>query len=258
MRILELFSGTHSIGKCAKKRGHKVVSLDRDIGASCPFGSGYISKEHIICDIMDWDYTIYPVGHFDLITASPVCLWWSHIRYSMIGRKLKGMDRRLTQQDIDDDIQKFGVPMVDKIFEILDYYKPKHFWIENPQTGRMKEYIDPLIPYYDVDYCKYGIEYKKRTRIWTNIPNFEPSICNMDCNFVKSFGSQTIHTTNLASSCKVLIDGKIITLNSAEKRRKYKGIKKIKLNDKKHNKYDRYRIPFKLVEKLLVAWELNS
>ncbi len=258
MKILELFSGTHSIGKAAKKRGHKVVSLDLDIGAECPFGSGYKSNHHIISDIMEWDYTTFPKGDFDLITASPVCLWWSHIRYSMIGRQLKGYDRPLTKEDIDNDILKYGVPMVDKIFEILDYFKPKHFWIENPQTGRMKEYIDPLIPFYDIDYCKYGFEYKKRTRIWTNIPNFKPLICKMDCSFVKTFGNQTIHTTNLASSCKVLVDGKIITLNSAEKRKQYKGVKKIKLSEKKHNKYDRYRIPFKLVEALLVACELNS
>ena len=43
MNHLELFSGTHSFGKVSKKHGFNVVSLDRDLGGSCPLGSGYIS-----------------------------------------------------------------------------------------------------------------------------------------------------------------------------------------------------------------------
>ena len=42
------------------------------------------------------------------------------------------------------------------------------WFIENPQTGRMKDYITDR-PYYDVDYCRYcdwGV--RKRTRVWTN------------------------------------------------------------------------------------------
>ena len=41
----------------------------------------------------------------------------------------------------------------------------------------MKNYINDLIPYKDVDYCRYGYDYKKRTRFWTNI-DFEPLLCN--------------------------------------------------------------------------------
>ena len=43
MKILELFSGTHSIGKVAKKYNIDIVSLDRDINGECPFRSGYKS-----------------------------------------------------------------------------------------------------------------------------------------------------------------------------------------------------------------------
>ena len=45
-KMLELFSGTHSFGKVLHER-FDIISLDRDLGTECPFGSGYESKNHI-------------------------------------------------------------------------------------------------------------------------------------------------------------------------------------------------------------------
>ena len=45
MRVLELFSGTGSVGNVCKALGMDVVSLARDMPAD------------IRSDIMDWDYT---------------------------------------------------------------------------------------------------------------------------------------------------------------------------------------------------------
>ena len=89
MKLLELFSGTHSIGKVAKQKGYEVISLDRDLDENCPFKTDYKSDKHIKNDIMTWDYKKeYKRGDFDVITASPVCLWWSGLRRTFIGRKL--------------------------------------------------------------------------------------------------------------------------------------------------------------------------
>ena len=41
----------------------------------------------------------------------------------------------------------------------------------------MRNYMADL-PYYDVCYCRYGYDYKKPTRIWTNLENFKPLYCN--------------------------------------------------------------------------------
>ncbi len=56
--------------------------------------------------------------------------------------------------------------------------------IENPQTGLMKDQIDMWgIPYRDIDYCKYGLPYRKRTRTWNNVFNWIPRpLCKKDCN----------------------------------------------------------------------------
>ena len=49
--------------------------------------------------------------------------------------------------------------------EIISYFQPKHYWIENPQTGRMNDYMTDY-KHTDVCYCMYGFDYKKPTRIW--------------------------------------------------------------------------------------------
>ena len=223
MNHLELFSGTHSFGKVSSKRGYNVVSLDRDLDGTCPFGSGYKNDFHIMEDIMTWNYKMFPPNYFKIITASPVCLWWSHLRVSNIGRYKKD-GTIFTREELESDILKKGIPMVDKVFEIINYYKPKYFIIENPASGRMKDYINELIPYYDVDYCKYSdFGYRKRTRFWTNIENFNNRKCAFDCK-------------NL-----IIIDGCKIHK---------KCVGRNNIDGEKPNKLERYRIPQKLIEEL--------
>ena len=176
MNHLELFSGTHSFGKVSSVLGYNVVSLDRDLDAGCPW-TDYKSKTHIKEDIMQWNYKVYPKNYFKLITASPVCLWWSHLRRSWVGRKLKAHKNKIiTHEILDNDIELYGVPMVDKVFEIIDYFNPEYFIIENPANGKMKEYINDLIPYHDIPYL-YGFEYRKITRFWTNIELKDKKTC---------------------------------------------------------------------------------
>ena len=64
MKFLELFSGTESVGKVAERSCYDVISL-------------YLRNAVINCNILDWDYTTYPIGYFDLIWASPPCTEYS-------------------------------------------------------------------------------------------------------------------------------------------------------------------------------------
>ena len=59
MKLLELFSGTGSVGKIARIFKMEATSLDRDMAAD------------IKTDIMDWDYQAYPPKSFDVIWAPP-------------------------------------------------------------------------------------------------------------------------------------------------------------------------------------------
>ncbi len=171
MRVLELFSGTHSVGKVCRELGWEVISLD-------------LNDADINIDILKWDYTQFPEGYFDIIWASPPCRTFSNLRRSWVGRKLKEHGGVVcTLEMLEQDMTTIGIPILRRTEEIINYFKPKTYFIENPQTGRMKDFMTHH-KHYDVDYCKYcDWGYKKRTRIWTNV-SFTPKQCHGDCGSV--------------------------------------------------------------------------
>ena len=69
---------------------------------------------------------------------------------------------------------------------------------------------------------------------------------------------QKLHFDRLGTSKTVIDNGKIIRVNTAELREKYKDFDNIQLkkdnlvNTKKTNKFERFRIPFKLINEFLV------
>jgi len=172
MRLLELFSGTGSVGEVFRAEGWEVISLDINPKSGAT----------IIADILTWDYRKVPdVGDFrgqslvpdvgdqvdgqlvrnvadqvfDCIWASPCCTMYSCARRgARTPRDLEGADA-----------------LVLKTLEIIDYFKPRCWFIENPQTGLLKTrpFMKDL-PFTDLDYCRYSdVGFRKRTRIWNNV-----------------------------------------------------------------------------------------
>ena len=184
MKCLELFSGTHSVGKVLESQGHSVISLD-------------LKDATINTNILDWDYTEFPKDHFDYIHASPPCDTFSVCRKCWIGREIKAHKGQVfTRELLLKDQEEIGVPILNKTLEIIKYFNPKYFTIENPQTGDMKNYITD-ISFTDVDYCMYGLPYKKRTRIWNNF-GFKGKLCNKECGNI----SNGRHTSNCGRYAK--------------------------------------------------------
>ena len=83
--MLELFAGTGSVGKAFKELGWEVVSVDN---------SAKLSPD-ILVDILDWDHTVYPPGHFDCVWGSPCCTNYSRARTRIGPRDLLGADTQV-------------------------------------------------------------------------------------------------------------------------------------------------------------------
>tara|TARA_R110000744_G_scaffold371123_1_gene481934 strand:+ start:2558 stop:3220 length:663 start_codon:yes stop_codon:yes gene_type:complete len=187
VKVLELFSGTRSVGKCCDELGLDSVSVDLIMPA-----------DHQ-CDIMDFNYQQYPRDEFDIIWASPPCCSFSLLQGSWIGRH-KRVDGELvlfTEEQRQLDMLE-GDKLVKRTLEIINYFNPEIWFMENPQSGKLKnrEYMKDL-PFYDVDYCKYSDwGYRKRTRIWTNKKDWNNLKCECDCGY--TIGKK--HINNLGNA----------------------------------------------------------
>ena len=265
VKILELFSGTRSVGKCCDQLGWDSVSVDMILPA-----------DHK-CDIMDFNYKQYDKNEFGIIWASPPCTNYSQLKKCWYGRKLKdGTIYSKEQNDIDQDEAD---KLVLKTLEIIDYFNPQYWFMENPQTGNLKNReIMKDIPFYDVDYCMYSDwGYKKRTRIWTNKEDWQNKLCDGSgsCgNMITIATNGATHTgygTKIKSATRTLHTNPIGDMNKCKAVRKHKlnvskdvhtvGEKKDKYKHKSDvskdigggtNRLDRYRVPEDLIFSLFL------
>ena len=154
MRLLELFSGTGSIGKAFPD--FEVTSLD------------LVGSPTLKMDIMDWDYQSLPPGSFDVIWASPPCTHYSRARTTAkTPRDLEGSDA-----------------LVERTLNIIDHFRPRVWLMENPASGMLKDRpVVAGLPFRDVCYCRYGAPYRKPTRVWGNLGEHRSPrpMCSRQC-----------------------------------------------------------------------------
>jgi len=153
MKLLELFSGNKSISKVFNKEfeGLDVLSLDIEQKLN----------PDVCIDILKWDYKIYPEGHFDIIWASPDCRSWSIAGY--------GRHRQLPDLKPKTDTAVLGELLINKTLEIINYFKPKIWFIENPRG--LLRHFPPMknLPFcHLVYYGNYNYPMVKATNIWSN------------------------------------------------------------------------------------------
>tara|TARA_R100000951_G_scaffold116802_1_gene131215 strand:+ start:7364 stop:8119 length:756 start_codon:yes stop_codon:yes gene_type:complete len=170
MKILELFSGSRSIGKVAEEKGHEVFSVDN---------TDY-PNTNWVGDILDWDYRLNEmnVGELDklwipdVIWASPPCTDFS---VACIGKKwVSGHEYQPRDPEL------LGIKILNKTLEIIASYLEKNpnlvWYIENPR-GKMRkspEWANFQHVRHTVSYCSYGDTRMKPTDIWTNALNWKP------------------------------------------------------------------------------------
>jgi hypothetical protein len=163
--MLELFCGTKSVGDIFSSSGYDVISLDYNK----KFNATHTE------DILKWDYRQYPSGYFDVIWASPDCTTWSIATGGKYRTKasIYGLNNQHQAQ------ASLGNEMVLRVMEIITYFQPKAWFIENPK-GLLK-YFPPLVQYIDcvganmnlIYYGNYNWGFPKPTNIWSNLPLWE-------------------------------------------------------------------------------------
>lgn len=145
MKTLELFSGSQSFTQGIKRLNSDAECITIDICNAF--------NPSILTSILDWDYTIYPSGYFDMIWASPPCTHYSIAKTRGV-RDLEGSDQ-----------------LVSKAIEIIEYFKPSAWIIENVGTGLLVNRMESIkkgLNMYFTDYCCYGKPARKRTVFWSN------------------------------------------------------------------------------------------
>tara|TARA_S200002703_G_scaffold10939_1_gene10090 strand:- start:1022 stop:1783 length:762 start_codon:yes stop_codon:yes gene_type:complete len=248
---LDLFSGTGSWKKVMKDLSYNVVSVD------ITDYKGKFDITHKV-DILEWDYKQYPNNYFDIISAGCPCIWYSILQRTWINRykrNKKTKEKYLYTEELYKKDLEYSDKLVLKTLEIIDYFKPRLWFIENPYSSLLKK--RPFMkdkPFYVVDYCSYGFYYQKRTIIFTNKKGFQPKLCEKQkCHAVIKFNDENnkqriLHKSNCGNTeRKKLIKKHYRTLGSwgDGKGGIQKGI------GGGNNRLERYKVPYSLIYDLL-------
>ena len=161
LKLLELFKGTGSVGKAAKRKGMEVKSLD--------FLEKY--KPDILADMLTWDYKKWSQENSfipDLIWASPPCNTFSPLAYPLKERNTKTATPYSARA-------KQGTQILYRTLEVIRHFQklnPKLlFVIENPRGMMRMDAKMKKLPMETTTYCAYGDFKRKPTDFWNNLPN---------------------------------------------------------------------------------------
>lgn len=209
MKLLELFKGTGSVGKIAKKMGMEVMSVD------------ILAKYHadITEDILDWDYKKFhdETGFTpDLIWASPPCNTFSTLAY-----RLKERDTKTATPY--SERAKQGTQILHRTLAIVDYFKKQNpkllYVIENPRAMMRFDSKIQKVPFRDTTlYCLYNDpDRRKPTDFFNNVD------LNLKSPDTPCPNKELINTAKLPLNKRYAIPAKLVRTILTRMVEKYKG-----------------------------------
>lgn len=151
MKLLELFAGSRSVGKVAERMGIEVLSSDIN----------QFSDIKYVKNILEFDFNELDFKP-DIIWASPPCTAFS---VAAMGHHWGGGYEAYIPKT---ETALLGIQIAKKTLEIIEHYKPKYFFIENPRGLLRKMDFMQKLPRRTISYCQYGDSRMKPTDIWTN------------------------------------------------------------------------------------------
>lgn len=159
LKVLELYSGTRSIGKAFEAKGHEVYSVDWDRQFKADW---YVDVEKITPKAV-----LRRFGRPDVIWMSPDCTTYSVAAISHHRAKDPDLGGGTPLTDYARKCDRTNV----KTIRLLLALKPLAWWIENPRAMMRKMPWMQWAPRYTVTFCQYGDTRQKPTDLWTNVPN---------------------------------------------------------------------------------------
>jgi len=181
MKVLELFAGSRSFSKVAEQMGMETFTTDYK----------QFDKIDYVVDILEFDINKVPFKP-DIIWASPPCTTFSIASCSTHWTKDK---KPKTENCLK------GIQMVKKTLEIINFFKSKYWYIENPRgLLRKMDFMDNVGIRNTITYCQYDLDIPiedrrmKPTDIWTNNDKWIPKpMCKngMSCHASAPRGSRT-------------------------------------------------------------------
>lgn len=169
VKVLELFAGSRSIGKCAESLGYKVFSVDWD-----PY-----EKIDLVVDIGTLTKEAIPFIP-DIVWASPDCTTYT---IAAISTHRNGTAPKSDYAKKCDEVNTHFIKLIK---EWLLINNDMVFFIENPRGMLRKMPFMQEFKRHTVWYCQYGDERAKPTDIWTNSETWIPRpVChngNKNCH----------------------------------------------------------------------------
>lgn len=185
MKTLELFSGTKSFSKYAKKIGYETFTIDNDENLNPDLVYDLTKPDKILWELIDSS---------DIIWMSPPCT-----TFSMASGNTHWTGDRLpkTKQGIE------ALKLIMLCKEISEYCEEnnKIYFIENPRA-RVRWFL-PIEKRKTIWYCQYGDNRAKPTDIWTNLTDWKGKQChngNKECNHEPAPRGSKIGTQGIKGS----------------------------------------------------------
>jgi hypothetical protein len=195
--MLELFSGSAVLSDEFQSHNWKVTSLDNEIKYDFIKFQGITKRvkiePEIFVDILDWNYKNSGLKP-DYIHASPPCQTFSVASFSSHNYHKVG-----NYIYPDTEKARIAISLVYKTVEIINYFNPKYWTIENPKGLMRNVDVMYINDYYldEISQCQYGNTAQKLTRINHNLP-FEfkpPCLRGASCHTFAPRGSKTEGST---------------------------------------------------------------
>jgi len=161
MKVLELFAGSCSFSNVANTYGFETLTTDIK-----QFGNIDIVENLFNLDYKNLNYKP------DIIWASPPCTTFS---VASCYHHWTAPDE-LGNREPKTENAKNGLLLLEKTIEIINYFIPKYYFIENPRGLMRKMIAVKNLPRYTVSYCQYGDTRMKPTDIWSNL-DFGAKLC---------------------------------------------------------------------------------